>query len=361
MFDFIPIDFYTAFYYYVMLFIVFLVFLLTQSNAVTNHDINDFQKIIGTVTFLSVLLYIGLRPINGVFLDMMTYNRMFTKYAAGAPITTDRDVLFQVYVKFCAGFLTANQFFLVCASLYVFPMYIVCKKWFANNWFYGFLFLITAFSFWAYGTNGIRNGIAGSIFLLAISRDKKIFQIALIILAINFHQTMMLPAVAFAISYFTKKPKYIIYFWLLCIPISLVSGGFFESFFAGLGFGDDRLSYLTDDVVKGRFASTGFRWDFLLYSGTAVAAGWYYIIKLKYEDKMYFNLIVTYLISNAFWILVIRANFSNRFAYLSWFMIGIIIIFPLLTKHIVPHQHKVIGFLLVAYFAFTFLMNVILN
>jgi hypothetical protein len=64
--------------------------------------------------------------------------------------------------------------------------------------------------------------------------------------------------------------------------------------------------------------------------------------------------------ANAFWILVIRANFSNRFAYLSWFMMALVIIYPFLKSQLMPNQNKVLARVILFYFAFTFLMNVIL-
>ena len=106
--------------------------------------------------------------------------------------------------------------------------------------------------------------------------------------------------------------------------------------------------------------AASFRWDFLLYSATGVYAGWYYIIKKNFDDTFYIRLFNIYLIANAFWVLVIRANFSNRFAYLSWFMLGVIIIYPLLKQNFLSNQHRVIGGVLIIYFAFTYLMNVIL-
>ena len=45
------------------------------------------------------------------------------------------------------------------------------------------------------------------------------------------------------------------------------------------------------------------------------------------------NIPIIYLTANAFWILVIRSSFSNRFAYLSWFLMAIIIFYPFF-KHI---------------------------
>jgi hypothetical protein len=236
----------------------------------------------------------------------------------------------------------------------------VCKKWFKNLWFFGFLFFITAFSFWAYGTNGVRNGLAGSLFLFGVSKEKRIYQLFWIGLAIGFHKSMLLPTAGFILANVYNQPKKMIFFWLLCIPLSLIGGTFFETFFGSLGF-DDRLEYLTEgNINDDNFSSTGFRWDFVLYSATAIFAGWFYIVRKGYRDKVYFWLFNIYIFSNAFWILVIRANFSNRFAYLSWFMIGLIIIYPLLKKNFFSSQYKKVGFILLLQFAFTFLMNVIL-
>ena len=39
-----------------------------------------------------------------------------------------------------------------------------------------------------------------------------------------------------------------------------------------------------------------------------------------------------YILANTFWILVIRANFSDRFAYLSWFIYSAVLIYPLVTN-----------------------------
>ncbi|MDN3723964.1 EpsG family protein [Aequorivita sp. SDUM287046] len=361
--SFIPIELYTPFYFYSLLFIVLVTFLHTLILPLNSVKILKYIKVIGPVLLIFVILYMGLRPISGrYFGDMSTYSHYFKIYSTGAPITSTRDILFHNFTKFSSQLMTIHVYFLLCAGLYVIPLYFICKKWFNDYWFYGFLFLIGAFSFWAYGTNGIRNGIAGSFFLLGISREKRVWQILWIVLAINFHKTMLLPAVGFLLANFYNQPKRMIVFWALCIPVSLIGGGFFENFFGSIGFDDQRIHYFTEGKINNDdFRFTGFRWDFLMYSATAVFAGWYYIVKLKFKDKIYFWLYNTYLFSNAFWILVIRANFSNRFAYLSWFMIGVVLIYPLLIKEIIPRQHHRIGLVLIAYFSFTFIMNLLIN
>ena len=353
-FDFIPLDLYGLYFYYAMLLTVVVMF----------FDLNKgFKKSNFGLLFVGVvIIYMGFRPISGRwFGDMGTYNGIFIRYQQGASTRVGTDVLFDIFMKFCSGFMTANFFFLTCAFLYIYPLYAVCKKWFKEYWFYAFLLLVTSFSFWAYGTNGIRNGIAGSLFLLGISRNRRIWQIAILFVAISIHKTMMLPLMGFILAQFYNKPKYMIGFWILCIPLSLVGGGFWEVLFASLGFGDDRLSYLTaGNVNNDNFSSTGFRWDFLAYSATAVFAGWYFIIKKNFKDQTYYFLFNTYIFANAFWILVIRANFSNRFAYLSWFMMALVIVYPLITTQFFKKQSRIFAKVLVVYFLFTYLLNVLL-
>ena len=356
MFDWIPLAFYTPLYHYMLLIIILII--LDDALRFKLPSGNKFQGL-GVVILVFVLIYMGFRPISGrYFGDTSTYAQYFEHYSYGAEITSTRDLLFHNFMKACSYVMNVHVFFFLCASLYMVPLYVVCKKWFKELWFFGFIFLISTFSFWAYGTNGIRNGIAGSLFLLGISRDKRIWQIIFLILAVNFHKTMLLPIGGFILANVYNQPKKLIAFWLLCIPLSLVGGSVFEVFFGSLGF-DDRLSYLTSGNIN-NFSSTGFRWDFLMYSGSAIYAGWYYIVKKGYRDQVYFWLFNTYIVANAFWVLVIRANFSNRFAYLSWFMIGLVIVYPLLKENLIVNQYKKVGIILLLQFAFTFLMNVIL-
>lgn len=353
--DFIPLEIYTPLYHYILL----IVTLFTYFELSNSH----YKKSkFGFLLVGFIIIYMGFRPISGIYFgDMGTYARHFNSLQFGGNLIFEKDVVFFLFMKWSSKVMSVNFFFFLCAALYVFPLYIICKKWFPNYWFYAFLLFVGSFSFWSAGVNGIRNSIACSIFLLAVSRDKRIFQVGLILLAIGTHKSLIIPAMGFLLAQLFNKPKLMIAFWLLCIPISLVAGGFWENLFATLGFEDDRLSYLTDgNVNDDDFSSNGFRWDFLLYSASAVFAGWYFIVKKGFEDKIYFWLFNTYVFANAFWILVIRANFSNRFAYLSWFMMALVIVYPFLKMELMKNQHKVIAKVMLIYFAFTFFMNVIL-
>jgi len=358
--DFIPINFYTPLYYHIILIVTLITFLHSQRMTFSDSRNLNYIKVGGFFLFWFVLLYMGLRPIHGVFVDMTTYARGFERYKAGEPILSDKDFLFHLFVKGSSTILNIHAYFFICAVLYVVPLYLICKKWFKQYWFYAFLMLVGSFSFWAYGTNGIRNGIATSLFLLAISREKKVFQILWLLVSVNFHASMYLPAIGFVITWFYNKPYGFFYFWLAAIPLSLAAPGLWENIFATL-VEDERVEYLTTEAAKDRFRSIGFRWDFLLYSVTGVFAGWYYIFKKKITDKTYLQLFNVFLFANAIWILVIRASYSNRFAYLSWFMLALVIVYPWLKHYFEKKQHQKLGWIILAYFAFTYFMGILIK
>ncbi|WP_247672556.1 EpsG family protein [Aquimarina sp. MMG016] len=308
------------------------------------------------LTFL--ILYIGQRPISGIFGDTVNYIVTFDHYRYGGEIPEVNDYGWHFFMKTLATLVPYHIFFTICAFIYIFPMYKISKEFFGKYWYYAFVMFVVSFSFWTYGVNGMRNGAATSLFLWGLSFHRnKIIMGLFFLWATLFHKTLFLPIFAFIITFFYNNPKVFFKGWLACIPISLVLGSVFISLFASLGFGDDRLTgYLTSQADAGTFASTGFRWDFLFHSAFAVFAGWYFVFKRKFEDKFYFQLLNTYLICNGFWVLVIRANFSNRFAYLSWFMMAIVIIYPFLKQQFFKNQHFMIGKVMLIYFSFTYAM-----
>lgn len=361
MFDWIPIEFYSKLYYLVLLLFVLGAYFSASSSVLGNeHKVHSF-KISGKLLLIFILLYMGLRPISGYFVDMKSYERIFNHYYNGGAITSQKDYLFHYFSYTASKIMTVEAYFFVCACLYVIPLWFVSKKWFGPRSFYAFLLLVCSFSFWAYGTNGIRNGIATSLFLFAISRDKWLWRVVILIIAINFHKSMVLPTVAYTLAHLYTRPKAFLFFWVLSIPLSLVAGTAFQNILA-IFVEDDRASYLTDgNINNDNFSSTGFRWDFLIYSATAVFMGYYYILKKNYEDNFYNILYCTYLMTNGIWILVIKANFSNRFAYLSWFMMALVMVYPILKTKIMGGQNRLLAYIILAYFGFTFLMNFILT
>ena len=356
----IPLPYYTPIFYSTILVLVLFVVLklFTKGYLIQNPNKKEYASL---VLLIPVVLYMGLRPINGTFVDMITYNYDFERYASGGEIRADSDLLWHNFMKLCSTIMSAKLFFLVCAIFYVVPLYKASKNWLGEDMYFLFLMFIASFSFWAYGTNGIRNGIATSLFVLGLSyADKRKLQFGIIALSFFIHASLLIPIAAFVLTLFYKNPKHYLFGWLLCIPLSLAFGGVFEIFFASLGFGDDRLSYLTaGNVNNDTFAYSGFRWDFLVYSAAAVFTGYYFTIKRNFNDKVYLQIFSIYVTANAFWILIIRANFSNRFAYLSWFLMAVVIFYPFFKKRFFRRQQLVLAYSILGYFGFTYLMFLI--
>jgi EpsG family len=362
--NFIPLEYYNVIFHYLVLFVVLITFF--RSNQTSLDDKSNIKTInsFGYILLIILLLYTGFRPISYQFGDMMNYSFQFADFQNGDLPVFKKDILFEWLMYFFSSFSSANFFFFFCAVLYITPLYFFSKKVFKEYWFYSFLILIASFSFWAYGTNGIRNGIATSIFLFAFCQRNIFFKILFIATAVLIHQSIYIVLLAYVLTLIHKNNKTYFFFWLLSIPVSIVIGSVIQNVFLNIGFGDksDFEGYIGafDQDSEGVVLKLGFRWDFLIYSASAVFAAWFYIYKKKFNDLFYIQLVNIYLTINAFWILVIRANYSNRFAYLSWFMMGIIIIYPLIKVKLYKNQHQVIGLIIMGYCLFSFLLNVIL-
>lgn len=359
MFSFIPLESYYPIYINICLFLVVFTLFHTWTLKMDNHTNLTFINLAGLFLLCFIILYMGQREISGRFFgDTVNYAHAYQNYVLGGQIEKDTDLGWHYFMKLMASFTTISTFFTVVAFIYTFPLYKISVTYFGQYWYYAFIMFLVSFSFWTYGVNGIRNGAACSLFLWGLCHENKKLVMALFFfLAVSFHKTLLLPVAAYLVTYVYNNPKFFFWGWVLCIPLSLAAGGVWINLFASLGFGDDRLSgYLTSSSADGTFSSTGFRWDFLFHSAFAVFAGWYFVFKRNFHDSLYNKLLITYLICNGFWILVIKANFSNRFAYLSWFMMAIVIIYPLLKKQFFENQHFMIGKIIVAYFSFTYLM-----
>lgn len=363
MFDFIPPDSYTPIHYNVLLLMVIVVLISSRAFVISEQRILNIFSGIAIVYIPLLIIYMGFRPISGrLFGDTKNYANLYDRFIQNPDLIIEKDYMFNQFMKWCTHFMDIHTFYIVLAILYLTPVIIFSYKHYKRYWFFAFFFFLTSFSFWAYGTNGLRNGLGTGFFILGLSfYQKKWLMYPFFLLGYFMHASILIPIAAFVASGLYKNPKVYIYIWLASIPLSLIGGSTWATFFSSLGFEQDRTAgYLTDtDQYMDQFSQTGFRWDFLLYSAAPVFAGWYFIIKKKINDVFYIHIFGTYCIANAFWILVITAAFSNRFAYLSWFLMPVVVSYPFLKYKIWNDQFKQVGWITLLYFAFTYFMNVI--
>lgn len=327
---------------------------------------NTNQPLVLIYIFLFVLL-MGLRPISGYYFgDTSNYAQSYNLFVNGIlqynPDSS--EWLFEWLMYQCSQVMDVHGFFLLVEILYVLPVLWTCKKLVPNHAILMFLVCMGAFSFFSYGTNGIRNGMACSLIIAALAcvhgnLMQKVIGGMLAFLAFNIHRSTALPIVCILATFFVKDTRLILGWWIASIFLSLVVGGPIEAFFTGLGFDDRLSSYATDDSADAMFSSTGFRWDFLLYSAMPILLGYYVVIKRKIWDKNYLLLLHTYILCNSFWVMMIRASYSNRFAYLSWFLYALVLIYPCLKLPIWKDQGKKTALIMGGHLAFTLFMYLI--
>ena len=319
--------------------------------------------IVSLITIILTTVYIGTRPITS-YADTWLYTLMFNLVQSGVwselpGIATEPFWRFVEYM--CIETTTASGWLMVIALFYVLCMSIAAYRWLPKHFLIAIIFLFTAFSFWGYATNGIRNGMATSIAMLGLSffcrtRKELIIGYTLLILASLTHKSCMLTTVTATGALWLKNTKINISFWLFCILLSLLFQEQFKELFSWL-IDDGRMaSYLNKEVSEEMFSRTGFRWDFILYSSLPIVIGWYAISKQRIKDKTYAFILHTYIFSNAFWVLINTAAYSNRFAYLSWFIYPIVLIYPFCKFKFLKNQSVVLGLLLIIMTTFTYIM-----
>ena len=344
------------------------------------------------ILIIILILFIGLRPVHRLFGDTTTYARTYRAISSEfGEIDWSGEWFFSLIRTCCKsmGF-SVSGFFLVVEAGYLGFMFWAYKKALWENAWFAMMFALSAYSLFTYGVNGMRNGLACSVVTLAIimaAKDKKFIVAGILcFLAMGIHKSTILPAAAMvAAMSVLKKPKIALLFWLLSIPVSLVGGGPISNFFMSLGFDDRATAYMSGENMQyGNFSHTGFRWDFLAYSAMPVWLIWYVLRRTEQkrlemgvektteeeesgvygagiladaESMRVFNVIsIVYLLANAFWVMVIKAAFSNRFAYLSWFIYPLVLAYGVIRLHIWEDQDKKAGLILLAHAAFTMFM-----
>ncbi|WP_165042779.1 EpsG family protein [Dysgonomonas sp. ZJ709] len=360
MIDYIPTYLYTDYFNYLVFALIIVAAFECFSGRLFKPEVRAVNNIIGFIVIIAVILYMGLRPISYVFGDTVNYAYSFYRLQMNIDqfqILKDGEWFFNTIMFWFAKYSNVHFFFLFCATTYVGALWWAFKRIFREDYLIPFIVVMAMFTFWSYGVNGIRNGMAASIIILALTFRRNItIMVILSILGLGIHKSLYLLLIAAGIAFFIKDSKIYFWIWVGCILLSLIVGNSVANILAGSNLiEDDRFAgYISGNNSEDVFSYTGFRWDFLLYSAIPVAVGYYFIFEEKYTDKFYIWLFNIYLMTNAFWVIVIRASFSNRFAQISWFLIPLILIYPLFMKKFWSDQPIKIGYTVVISYLYTF-------
>lgn len=352
----------------------FVVMLLTVKQFYTIHNYPRYAVIEHSFDYRPLLLFsvffiilFGLRPISGrYFGDTRVYANRFEMLQNYGILNADgsddvgADWLFDIILKVCVEIMDVHLWLLLLMCCYIILIYKGCKKIDRKHGALLMLFCIGSFEFYTFSVNGVRNGIACSIMIMAIAalcKRKIVVAAILCFIATGFHKSAILPAATLFFSYYVRNPKYMFIAWLTAIGVSLAVGGQIDAMLSTMSYDERLAGNLQGDEADGVIMEHRFRWDFLLYSSMPIILAWYTIFKRKLFDCTYLVLLGTYMYANAFWVLAIRAIFSNRIAYLSWFIYPIVLAYPLLNFEVFKKNHsKKTALILFAHFGFTTLM-----
>jgi hypothetical protein len=326
-------DIYSLIYYIVLIFAVIIVFVDANTDLFYKYR-NSFKYFQFFFVAFCVLL-IGFRPAgaNG-YLDTKMYIDLFQYTKENHELEYPKDMGFDYSMLFTSYFLNYRGFFLLCSLTSFVILFFTSKIINQKSWFLFFLATCSSLYFFDYQVYTIRQGLACAFALLAFVHPKKYIKIPFLIASVLFHKSLLLPVIGYlGCSLIYNGTLLYVIMWICSIPISYFSGHWWEFFFAKFLKNDERTLYLTKFSTNSTWLlRTGFRVDILLFNFLFVLVGIYYIWILKINDKVYQTIFNVYLVCNVIIILVIRANNIHRFAYLVWFLIPVLLLYPLLIK-----------------------------
>lgn len=170
------------------------------------------------------------------------------------------------------------------------------------------------------------------------------------IISLGFHHSMIMVVCAYIVVLLYKN-RYIYFgIWLVSLFMALTHITLFQNLFYGLA-DEGGQGYL------GRVAESGFRIDFVIYSAAPVIVGMIAILKRGVTSRVYTVMLNLYLLTNSVWMLCMYASFTNRIAYLSWFLYPFVLIYPFLNEDWSPVKYKSARLVAYGHLAFTLFMT----
>ncbi len=310
------------------------------------------------------IVYIGLRPLE-CYGDSWLYSKIFNLVQSGRWAdfkNPPSEWLWTAVEWFFVKTADCQMWYLFISTCYAGLAALALRRWFPRHFNVSVMFMVTAMSFFPYATNGLRNGMATSVILLGLSlcltgRWRTFAGLLIIFMAGYIHRTSVIIFAAAVVALFLHDYKYTTLLWLFCILLGLVFSEQFKALIPMLS-SDMRSEYYTQmQVASSLFSRTGFRWDFVLYSSVPVALGWLVRVRTFDTDRTYTFLLNTYILLNAGWALINSVAFSNRFAYLSWFLYPVLVVYPFVRFRLIPRQGIMLGWILLVYTCFCIVMN----
>ena len=315
------------------------------------------QSLYAGMLAIFMILFIGLRPIRGHFVDMWNYKVNYMTFNYGKPFkfTWDTDnFLFDNLMSWLgSNRVDITYFFLFVAVIYFGLMFLACRKLFPNDTLLSFLVYLGALSTFSYGTNGIKAGAAAALAF----KENKLIASSLLLISLGFHHSMAVPIAAYVIAFLYRNPQHYLCAWVFCLFLAAIHVTSFMEFFSGFAT-EHGAHYLKDDVTNSALYVSGFRPDFILYGAIPIFVGYHYISRRKIESDTYNFLWCTYTMTNCVFLLCMYGHFINRIAYLSWLMLPFVLLYPVLYSEWEDKQLRYLKYVVYGHLSFTLFNNI---
>ena len=320
---------------------------------------NSGHQFFALMVAMSMAVFVGMRPISGVFVDSVNYSQYFSVIKGERFVfswETENLLFDNLYDYFASKEYDIRIFFTLIAFIYFLGIFLACRKMFPKDTLLAFVVYLGAFSTFSYSVNGIKAGAAAAIFLIALSyREKPMLSAILTLISYGFHHSMQVVAVAYVIVLLVKNRRYYLIGWVVCLLLATLHVTFFQEVFGRLT-DEQGASYLLVDKPD---EISGFRIDFIIYSAIPIILGHHIINKYQIDSPTYEMILNLYTLVNAVWLLCMYAADINRIAYLSWLMYPFVLLFPFLSIEGGHRQSVYLRYVVYGHLGFTLFMEFI--
>lgn len=357
--------------YFILYNVLLLVVIIEFVKNINRRELIKNGNNIGFVLLVFMVSIIAFRDwASPGFGDSIVYGKYFDYAYTPQSVWYEKSKFFGYLYYYWRHYgLSPELFFFVSACFYCFPMYLSSKILSRPyDAFYMLIFFACSFGWYSFGVNGIRNGWAIAMLiwcLIAFYKNKHIESLTCAVFAWCIHGSSMIAIVGILGAFFYHKPKSAFKIWIACLIISLAVGSTVQEYLTTIGFinsdGGGYLSTSLNDSSSSAALGGVFRWDFVVFSVLPILWG-LHSLKIKCNDRrqhvFYEFLLCSYTYANAVWLLAIRASYTNRIAQLSWWMIPIIVAFPIMHFDF-TRRSRILAYALLLCYSFTYFMYVI--
>lgn len=291
--------------------------------------------------------------------DMYVYFNEYLEYSGislvDALTISNKEFLFTTVQWILSNISTSFLFFKIVSwflfiSIFLLSLMRIFRSYQLLAVFIGFT---TYFIFFSYALNTMRQGLAISLLFFAISilitdsNQKKLFYTAIICAPLIHFSSLFLSITLFVLRKFDLKLKTLLLIWITSLGLFITNIN--KSLFGN--FQSDSMSTYSSEALLKVYTGGVNRIDFLLFGTFFLFIGLLvrkFMVK-EHNFRVYDKLLKVYILFNTYYLMVGFVTYSDRIGSYSWFLIPLLVLFPI-VKTKVYNPLRLVGILLLLIF-----------